>query len=255
MAEYAFSIGSMVLKQATVTKKTIAYAKNIAIDQKVSTTKQYGPDGTTVIETVDTEETIITADFVEKAWDTTLVVGASYDLELLPGALNTGIALTLTTCKLTGYTVRESHADYVLGSLVFSKLGTITGGGTPLVEQAQFGSIYLGDSATVNSSFEGNMTSIIIPRALGALIRSTYQNGGGVSRITIEATKNDVNSFLLEQYWLGLVSQLSPSTATITVTYNTTSYTLTNCRLVSFSTGEIKAKSSKATFEFIRSAY
>lgn len=111
--------------------------------------------------------------------------------------------------------------------------------------------VSLGDHAYVSFSYQGNNDVRIVPRAKGAIIRSTEEMGGGVLSITIRGVKAEDTRLAVEQYFGQIDSSLdliAPGSLVIDGTF-----TLTNCYLESFDQDEQDLKSNTFTFKFVKS--
>lgn len=112
-------------------------------------------------------------------------------------------------------------------------------------------SISLGDHAYVSFAYSGNNDVRIIPRAKGAIIRSTEEMGGGILSITVSGVKAEDTRLALEQYFGNIDSSLAliaPGSLVIDG-----SFTLTNCYLESFDQNNEDLKSNTFTFKFVKS--
>jgi len=260
---YQFSVGNLVLKQGIVVIKTIDLAKNISIDYRINTHKEYGPEGQVISEDIETEDLTLSCDFMEASFDTGLDVGAYYDIVLDLGGEggNTGISLTLYNCRITGYNMKSSQAEFVISTLSFSKRGKITdGSGAPTVQTVKFGpgngsDIYIGDHASVDVSYDGNVIDYIIPTALGIGLMSTNYVGGGKLNIAVKGYVKKASKIEVEQYLINLYTSLRTLSGTLTVAYGLTSYTLTNVCFMRGSASGGGTIYANFTLDFIKSAY
>jgi hypothetical protein len=112
-------------------------------------------------------------------------------------------------------------------------------------------SISLGDHAFISFSYQGNNDVRIVPRAKGAIIRSTEEMGGGILSITVRGVKAEATRVALEQYFGNIDTSLdlvAPGSLVIDGTF-----TLTNCYLEGFDQDEQDLKSNTFTFKFVKS--
>lgn len=256
---YSFSVGNLVLKQGGATIKTIEFARNIALDYRINTHKEYGPEGQVISEDTETEDLTVTCEFLEQTFDTGLDVGAYFDIFLSLGGPDgtTGLALTLANCRVTAYSIKSAQGEFVVSNFTFSKSGKIDDnpGATPAVETVKFGNIYIGDHASVNVSYDGNVIEYILPTALGIKMMSTSYVGGGKLNITVNGYIKKESRLEIEQYLVNLYTTLSTVAGTLTATYGSSSYTLTNVCFVRGSSSGGTGKYSNFSIEFLRSAY
>ena len=258
--DYRFSVGKLVLAQGSTDIKTIHFAKNINVSYKVNTHKEYGPEGQVTSEVIENEEITLTCEFVEAEWDYAIEVGTKYDVVLIPGDNNTGISLTLANCMITEYSLKSAQAEFVMGTLSFSKMGKLQETGAVTKQVITFGDgssddVSLGDSATLDVSYDGNTITHIIPTALGIITRSTEFMGGGQLSIQVKAYVEKTTRLEVEAYLIGLYAQLQPGVGTLTVTYGGDSYTVTGCVWAKGSAMGAAAKYGSFTLDFIKSAY
>jgi hypothetical protein len=111
--------------------------------------------------------------------------------------------------------------------------------------------ISLGDHAYVSFAYQGNNDVRIVPRAKGAIIRSTSEMGGGILSITVNGVKATATRLALEQYFGTIDSSLTliaPGSLVIDGTF-----TLTNCYLESFDQNNEDLRSNTFTFKFVKS--
>lgn len=255
---YNFSVGKLTLKSSGVTVKSITQAVDISVDHTLNTHKEYGPEGTVISEVVESEEITVTCSFLEGSYDTSLVLGQQVDLELTQGGPNgaTGITLTLANCKITGYKVKESQGAFVSSDLTLSKLGGLTDSSV-VKETVKFGTsnIYIGDSASVEVSYEGNVIDYVIPTALGIGIMTTQYVGGGKLNIKVNGYVEKAHHLEVEQYLINLYTSLQTAKGTLTVAYGLTTYTIENVVFQRGSASGGKGKYGTFTCEFVKSAY
>jgi hypothetical protein len=256
---YSFSVGNLVLKQSGATIKTIEFARNIALDYRINTHKEYGPEGQVTSEDTETEDLTVNCDFLEATFDTGLDVGAYFDIYLSLGGPDgtTGISLILANCKVTAYSIKSAQGEFVVSTFTFSKSGKLEDipGSTAAVQTVKFGSIYIGDHASVNVSYDGNVIDYILPTALGIKMMSTGYVGGGKLGITVNGYVKKESRIEIEQYLVNLYTTLSTTADTLTVTYGGTSYTLTNVCFVRGSSSGGTGKYSNFSLEFLKSAF
>ena len=254
---YRFSIGKLSLKQSTTLIKEIITTTEISIDYRITTKRQYNESGVAIEEIKDEEQLTITCSFATDNYEPSIIQGDVYDLVLGTGAEGGGVAATIANCKLTGYSIRTTQDQFSTTTIIFSKIGPIDSvpGASITKQTVSFGGTQIGDSATVNTSYEGNVQPLIIPTALGILIQSTTVMGGGKLSITVNGYVKKTTRLELEQYLISLYAALSSSPQTLTITYGGTSYTITNCYWMS-GRPDVGVK-NYTNFElvFIKSAY
>lgn len=111
--------------------------------------------------------------------------------------------------------------------------------------------VSIGDHAYLNFSYQGNNDVRIIPRAKGAIIRSTEEMGGGLLTIEVRGVTAKETRLAVESYFANADSTFDlnvPGSLLIDDTL-----TLTNCYLESFSQDDQDLKSNTFTFRFIKS--
>jgi len=254
---YKFSIGKLKLKQGGSTIKEIIATTEIVIDYKLTTKREYNESGVPIDEMKEEEQLTLSCTFATNAYEPSIIQGDIYDLVLEAGVSGGGVTTTIANCKLTGYSVRQAQDEFSTTTITFSKIGPIDSapGASITKQRVKFGSIYLGDSATVTPSYDGNVQSLIIPTALGILVRSTGDMGGGSLSIVVSGYIAKTTRLELEQYLINLYSSLSTASGTLTVELGGTSYTIANCY---FQSGRPETgKKNHTNFEivFSKSAY
>lgn len=257
MSVYKFSVGKVLLKQNDVLKKEIIPTTDISIDYAITTHKEYGTQGEITDETKDTETLTITISYSTDIYDTTLVKGEDYDIFFETGAYGGGVAVTFADCKLTGYSVRTAQSEFSITTLTFSKRGAIDAepGEEITKQRVKFGSVYIGDSASISPSYSGNVQPLIVPTALGVLIQSTSDLGGGHLTIRVKGFVKKDTRLELEQYLINLYSSLSPGKDTLTIEYGLTSYTIPNCHWSGGSPGAGNRNFSDFECTFVKSGH
>ena len=254
---YKFGIGKLKLKQSGTTIKEIIPATEISIDYRLTTKREYNESGVAIDELKEEEQLTLTCTFASNAYEPSIIQGDIYDLVLETGVSGGGIAATIANCKLTGYNIRETHDQFSVTTITFSKIGAIDSapGASITKQRVKFGSVYLGDSATITPSYDGNVQPIIIPTALGILIQSTGVMGGGSLSIGVSGYIAKTTRLELEQYLINLYSSLSTGAQTMTIEYGGTSYTISNCYWQSGRPEVGKLNHTNFELTFIRSAY
>lgn len=259
---YKFSVSKIILKQSEVTKKTIIPISDISIDYDISTTKKYDEDGRVIDEFTETKTLIIDLSYAADIYDITLAEGNEYDIYLETGANGGGLEVTFANCKITKYTVEMAQDAITIASLTFSKKGDLTDSpGDSITKQTvKFskeggGTLTIGDSATVDTAYDGNVNALIMPTALGVIVQSTKDLGGGSVKITIGGYIKKDTRLELEQYLITLYSQLATEKGMLTVEYGLSSYNISDCYFVSGSATTNKKNYTDFTLEFIKSAY
>jgi hypothetical protein len=259
---YKFSVSKIILKQSNVVKKTIIPVSDISIDYDITTTKEYGEDGKVIDEFVETKTLTIDIDYATDIYDTTLVVGDEYDVYFETGVNGGGLEVTFANCKIVNYRVEMSQDGIAKSILSFSKQGDIDDEpGDEITKQVvKFnkegsGTVTIGDSATVTPSYEGNVNPIIVPTALGVIIQSTKDLGGGQINLVVKGYVKKDTRLELEQYLVTLYTQLSTEKGTLTIEYGLTSYTIANCYFVSGSTNIDKKNHTNFELQFVKSAF
>lgn len=232
MGVYKFSVGKVKLKQGVVIKKEIINTTSVEIIYDLTTERKLDHNGKAIDEFKTEERLDITMTYTDSIdYDTVLIKGDVYDIVLETGHGGGGLAATLADCKLKGYSVRASQDTFSEVTLTFSKIGDIDSApGDPITKQrVKFGAVYIGDSAYVIPEYEGNVNSLIIPTALGVLIRSTGNMGGGQQSIRINGYVKKDSRLELEQYLLNLYNSLSTDKQDLTIEYGVNFYVITNC--------------------------
>lgn len=250
---YHFSVGTLTITQG-LSVKTITNARNIAVEYNVTEHFEYGPDGTLLDSVKDSETLTITADWADVGFDESLAVDQLYDVALATQNGKGIAAITFSGCKLTRYTTRSTQADFVICEIGFTKTGLLDNS-TPVLQKVKFGNTYIGDMATVNVTYEGNVQPLIIPTALGTLVRTTQDLGGGQLAIDVNAYVKKSTRVELEQYLLGLYTGLAVGPGTLTVEYGLTSYTITNCVFARGGATNTAKVYGNFSVNFVRSAY
>ena len=256
---YKFGIGRAKLTALeTVLVKEIETATNIEFDYNVTESQQLGPEGEIQDTFKEEEKTSLTIEFADDI-DTDLILGQRYDIELTPGVEGGGFtSIDLTNCRLTGYNVKSTQGQFVIVRVTFTKIGAIGSSNsdpTADLQTIKFGSIYLGDSAYLTSSYEGNVVSRIIPTALGTIFQTTGQTGGGKTTIKVTARVKKDTRLLLEAYVTNLFSSLSTDEETLTIEQSGDEYTLTNCVFVTGSMNGDYKTHTEIQLEFQKSSY
>jgi len=260
MTTYRFSVGKVKLKQNDVLKKEIVPTTEISIDYDIITHKEYGPQGEVTDEVKETETLAMSISYATDSYDVNLIKGENYDVYFETSEAGGGIAVTFANCKLTGYSVRTAQSQYSTTTLTFSKRGAIDAvpGEPPIVkkQKVKFGDTYLGDSAYVSTSYSGNVQPLIIPTALGVLVQSTSDLGGGHLTIRINCFKKKDTRLELEKYLINLYELLSTGKNTLTVEREgELSYTIEDCYWLGGSPGAGSRNFSNFELSFVRSAY
>ena len=117
-----------------------------------------------------------------------------------------------------------------------------------------FKGVPLGDHAVVNTDYDGNVTTRIIPRGKGVKIRSTEENGGGVLNITIRGAISRSKRVTVEEYFLDIDDTFDPNVpGDLIITSEDIVVTLTDCYLKSFNQGEGHNKLENFTASFVKS--
>jgi|GEM_PF-2053253 len=257
MSTFKFSVGKVLLKQGGVLKKEIVPTTDISIDYAITTHKEYGTQGEITDETKDTETLTITISYSTDIYDTALVKGEDYDIFFETGHDGGGVAVTFADCRLTGYSVRTAQSEFSITTLTFSKRGAIDAvpGEEITKQKVKFGSVYIGDSASVSPSYSGNVQPLIIPTALGVLIQSTSDLGGGHLTIRVNGFVKKDTRLELEQYLINLYSLLATGKDTLTIEHGLTSYTIPNCYWSGGSPGAGNRQFTDFELTFVKSAF
>jgi len=255
---YKFSVGDLIFKQSTTVIKTVDNARSINIEFNITTHKETDAEGVTTDETVDEQTLTITAEWTDVGFDSTLAQGEYYDITLQPSVKGTGMAfVTFARCRLTNYSVRSAQGEFVIVSVSLTKTGPLdsTPGTEPTKQKIKFGDVYLGDSATLTVGYDGNVNTLVIPTALGVLVRSTQAMGGGQLSISVSGYVKKNTRLELEQYLISLYTLLDPNPNTLTVEYGLTTYTVPNCYFSRGSAGSSGKVYDNFSLEFLKSAY
>ncbi len=261
MPTYNFSIGKVKIKSGSSVILDVTPTRDIELNYSITTHKEYNPYGIVIDEIKETETVNITFSFAYDQWNTSLIKGEDYDL-VFEAVNGKGLVVNIASVKLTAYVLRSAQSEFSIATITFSKSGEIdsdpgdnvtkqtvtfskTGGGTESI----------GDSAFVNISYQGNAHSFIVPTALGMLIQTTSDCGGGQLNIRVNGYIKKDTRLELEQYLINLYGALSLAKGTLTVTYGGTSYSITNCVFVSGSGEGGNQRYGNFSIEFIKSAY
>jgi len=257
MQNFKFSVAKVELKQGAVSKKEINLTTDISIEYDMSTVKKHGQDGLVQDEFSDTKQINISLTYAPEDIEPTLIKDEDYDLHFTTGANSGGIAVTLADCKLLKYSVIQSQSGFAMTTLIFSKKNEMNSvvGASITKQRVKFGSNYIGDSAYVNVNYVGNTQPIIVPTALGVLIQSTSDLGGGQLEVRVRGYVKKDTRLELEQYLINLYNTLSTGSGTLTVEYGATSYTITNCYWRSGSPDISNKNFTDFELSFIKSAY
>ena len=253
---YKFSVSNIRLTSIeTAYTKEITTTKSIEINYIVTTTREIGADGIATNEYKDEERITISFEYNDNI-DTSLIAGKRYNIELLTGTEGGGISITLNNCLLTSYATRLSQDEFVNIRVEFSKIGAIDSPETmPTQQRVKFDGIYLGDTAHLTTTLQGNVVSRIIPTALGTIFQTTSQMGGGLTSLSIKAKVKKDTRLELEQYVTSLFASLATSKKSLVVEYGVTSYTITNCVLLSGRMSSDFKNYCELEFEFQKSTY
>lgn len=252
---YHFSVGQLTIMQGLVIVKAIDNARNINVEYAVTEHLEYNSEGEVTDSVRDTETLTISAEWADVGFDLSLAIDQQYTVMLQTGSLGTGIAaITFNNCKLSRYTTRSSQTDYVICEIGFTKIGPLDNS-TPVSQRVKFDGIYLGDSATVNPTYEGNVQPLIIPTALGVLVRTTQDLGGGQLSINVSAYVKKNTRLELEQYILNLYISLAIGPKTLTVEYGLTNYTIPNCVFARGTPAGSNKVYGNFSVDFIKSSY
>ena len=254
---YKFSIGKLKLKQGLSVIKEIIATTDITIDYRMSTRREYNEGGVPIEEMKEEEQLTLTCTFATNAYEPSIIQGDIYDLVLEAGVSGGGVTATIANCKLTGYSVRQAENEFSTTTITFSKIGPIDSapGASITKQRVKFGSVYLGDSATVTPSYDGNVQSLIIPTALGILVRSTEDMGGGSLSLTVSGYVAKTTRLELEQYLINLYTALATASGILTVEYGATSYTIPSCYFQSGRPESGKKNHTNFEIQFLKSAY
>jgi hypothetical protein len=253
---YKFSIGKVTIKNGVSTVKEIIPLQDVNIDYSLTVHEESNPDGLVTSESTDSKKTTINFSYSTTSTDISLISDIDYDLVFEANG-DRGLEVTLAGCRLTGYTLKEAQANFVIVTLTFTKKGAIDSapGSSPTQQTIQFGSTYIGDTASLITSYRGNTKAIIVPTLLGVLMRSTADLGGGQQEIHVKAFKKCSSRLELEQYLLTLYASLSTGSNTLTITYGGSSYTITKCYWNDGSPEGNNKTYGNFDLTFIRSAY
>jgi len=112
-----------------------------------------------------------------------------------------------------------------------------------------FNNVRIGDLAWIETSYSGNISMKIIPRALGVRLRSTVENGGGYITITVRSWVIKTSRKSFEDYVNGLQSSLGSGPSSL-VSDGTT---YSNCYLNKISMEPGNAKFGFFNIELVQS--
>lgn len=263
MALYQFSVGKVTIKEGASIVETVLPLRDVDIKYNRTVSKKLDPDGIPTDEFVEEESVDITISYAtENGVNLSNLKGKDLDLYFEAGDEGHGVSVTIASCKLSDYSYKQAQSEYTVVTCTFSKAsGDIDSspGATPTRQKVYFGEVgswvQIGDSAYVNTSFAGNTQSIIIPTALGVLIRSTAALGGGQLSINVNGYISKDTRLELEQYLINLYSSLSTGKKSLKVEYGATSYTIDDVYWVSGSPEASNKKYGDFTLSFMKSAY
>jgi len=220
-----------------------------------------GPDGELLDEWKDEETTTIDISYASGSIPTTLIKGDYYDLHFVTQG-GQGISATLNSCRLTGFDLSSDQSAFTMVTLTFSKKGAIdsTSGAETAKQTVTFtkeggGTVTLGDYAYVTPTFQGNAKEIIVPTALGIIVQSTGDLGGGQLNIAVAGHVHKDTRLELEQYLINLFSQLTTAVGDLVVSYGASSYTISDCYCQGASPGGGFKLHETFTINFVKSAY
>ena len=111
--------------------------------------------------------------------------------------------------------------------------------------------VSIGDHAYISVSYQGNNDVRIIPRAKGAIIRSTEEMGGGLLTVTVRGVTAKETRVAIEQYFANADSNFDLTVPGNLVIDGT--LTLTDCYLEGFDQDDQDLKSNTFTFRFVKS--
>jgi hypothetical protein len=263
MPSYKFSVGKVDIKESGVTLEEVVPLNDIDIRYDVTTTRKYDADGVPLDEFIETESISVTVSYAtEDGVNLSNLQNKDIDLYFQAGADGHGVSVTIASLKLTGYSYRQAQGAFTVVTLTFSKSsGDITSspGDTPTHQQVYFGEagswVQIGDYASISTSYSGNARGLIIPTALGVLVRSTSELGGGQLDIKVNGYVKKTTRLELEQYLINLYSQLSTGKKSLRVVYGASTYTISDCVWSSGSPDTGSKKYSDFELSFIKSAY
>ena len=265
MGTYSFSVGEVKIKENGVLIKSVSLIKDVEISYDEITVRKIGANGVPLDEFKKEESLSINLTYASNDYELSDFKDKELDLVFEIGNAGHGITMTIANCRLSNYRLRQSSAIHAVTVLTFSKRGEI--GGDPLgpgedltKQTVKFGNagsgwVDIGDSAYVITSYSGNVNSLVIPTALGVLLRSTATMGGGQLNITVKGYVKKDTRLELEQYLINLYAALSTGKRDLKVEYGLTSYTISD---VYWSAGGPEAgfnNHTDFTLEFIKSAY
>lgn len=256
--QYKFSVSKIKLKQIGVIKKEINTVASTTINWQSNTQKEYDTNGVAQDEFKLTEDLTITIAYLTDVnFDTTLIKGELYDIVFEAGVSGGGIAATLANCKLVGFAQRGVQDAFNTTTLTFHKLDEIDSSlyDAVIKQRVKFGSIYLGDSAFVIPEYQGNVHPLIVPTALGLLVRSTNDLGGGQLNIKVNGYIKKNTRLELEQHLINLYGLLETGSETLTIEYGASSYTITNCYWINGRPDSNKNNFTHFEMDFVKSAY
>lgn len=263
MANYKFSVGKVTIKEGATTIESVTPLRDIDIKYDVATSKKLGPDGIPTDEFVEEERISVTIAYAtESGVNLSNLKNKELDLYFEAGDPGHGVSVTIASCKLSNYSYKQSQSEFTIVTCTFSKAsGDIDSspGATATKQKVYFGEVgswvQIGDSAYVNTSYSGNAQSIIIPTALGVLIRSTATMGGGQLKIDVNGYVSKSTRLELEQYLINLYAGLSTGKKSLKVEYGASSYTIDDVYWESGSPQASNKKYGDFTLSFIKSAY
>jgi len=119
----------------------------------------------------------------------------------------------------------------------------------------KFNGVDIGNHGVVNTSYSGNVQTVIIPRALGVKVWSTEDLGGGILTLKIDAVYGARSIIDGEDYCANIHALLSAeSSGTLTITSEGSTVSLTNVYIQSIESSNEKTH-FKLSISAIKSAY
>jgi len=259
---FKFSVGKVTIKEGDTILKTITPLTDVEFRYSTSRERKTDAEGNVTDEFETTKTYEITISYATSD-DIDLQTLEDKTLDLYFETVNgeRGMDFTFASCTVSDYSYRQAQDQFTIVTITFSKQGPLdsTPGEEPVRQKVYFGEtgnwVQIGDSAYIVPSYTGNAQSLIIPTALGVLIRSTATLGGGALTITVRAYVSKDTRLELEQYCLNLFSQLSTGKKSLRVEYGGSSYTISDCYWVDASVSSENKLYTELTLKFIKSAY
>ena len=128
MSTYSFSVGKVKIKEGASLVKEVTPIKDIDFSYSISTIKKIGPTGAPIDEFEQEESLSVSFSYAANSYELASIKDKEVDLYFESGDLGNGIVVTIATCTLSSYTLRQTSSTHAIATLVFSKKGEIGSG-------------------------------------------------------------------------------------------------------------------------------